>query len=41
MPDEKLDEVFVDQKYGTYLRNMDGVVEQSYYYLGQKSLLKR
>lgn len=41
MPDEKLDEVFVDEKYGTYLRNMEGVVEHSYYHLGQIVIIKK
>lgn len=41
MPDEKLDEVFIDRKYGTYLRNIEGVIEHSYYHMGQISLLKR
>lgn len=41
MPDEKLDEVFVDEKYGTYLRNIEGVIEHSYYHLGQISLIKK
>jgi hypothetical protein len=27
MPDSKLDEVFVDEKYGTYRRNIDGMIE--------------
>src|SRR5690606_21444666 len=29
MPDHKLDEIFVDEKYGTYLRNIEGVIEHS------------
>jgi hypothetical protein len=41
IPDEKLDETFVDEKYGTYLRNIEGVIEHSYYHLGQISLLKK
>lgn len=41
MPDEKLDEVFVDEKYGTYLRNIEGMVEHSYYHLGQVSLIRK
>lgn len=39
MPDEKLNEIFVDEKYGTYLRNIEGIIEHSYYHLGQISLL--
>ncbi|WP_435523095.1 DUF1572 domain-containing protein [Chryseobacterium indoltheticum] len=41
MPDSKLDEVFVDEKYGTYLRNIDGMIEHSYYHLGQITLIKK
>ncbi|WP_199117448.1 DinB family protein [Pedobacter sp. ASV28] len=39
MRDENLDQVFVDEKYGTYLRNIEAVIEHSYYHLGQISLL--
>lgn len=41
MPNEKLDEVFVDEKYKTYLRNMEGVIEHSYYHLGQIVIIKK
>ncbi|MBK8967017.1 MAG: DUF1572 domain-containing protein [Saprospiraceae bacterium] len=41
MPDEKLEAVFVDEKYGNYRRNIEGVIEHSYYHLGQISLLKK
>jgi len=41
MTDKKLSENFVDEKYGTYLRNIKGVIEHSYYHLGQISLLKK
>lgn len=41
LPDDKLDEVFVNKKYGTYLRNIEGVIEHSYYHLGQITLLNK
>jgi uncharacterized damage-inducible protein DinB len=41
MPDEKLVEAFVDAKYGSYQRNIDGVIEHSYYHLGQIVLIKK
>ena len=41
MPDEKLDEAFVDEKYGTYHRNIDGMIEHCYYHLGQIVLIKK
>src|SRR6478672_9775457 len=33
--EEKLNENFVEEKYGTYLRNVDAMIEHSYYHLGQ------
>lgn len=39
--DNMLDKPFVDEKYGTYLRNIEGVIEHSYYHLGQISLIKK
>jgi hypothetical protein len=41
MEDSAFDQPFVDEKYGTYLRNIEGVIEHSYYHLGQVSLLKK
>lgn len=41
MPDSKMNEVFVNEKYGTYLRNIDGMIEHAYYHLGQISLIKK
>ena len=41
MSDHQFDEVFVDKKYGTWLRNIEGVIEHSYYHLGQISLIRK
>ena len=41
MSAEKLGSVFIDEKYGTYRRNIEGMIEHSYYHLGQISLLKK
>ncbi|MBR9920484.1 MAG: DinB family protein [Bacteroidetes bacterium] len=41
MPDEKLDAPFVDEKYGDYRRNIEAMIEHSYYHLGQVSLIKK
>lgn len=41
LPNDKLKEVFVDKKYGTYQRNIEGLIEHSYYHLGQISLIKK
>jgi uncharacterized damage-inducible protein DinB len=39
MPEERLHEVFTDEKYGTYQRNIDAMIEHSYYHLGQVVLI--
>ena len=40
--DEKiLDDDFVEKKYGSYLRNIEAVIEHSYYHLGQIVLIKK
>lgn len=41
IPDDKIDEVFVDEKYGTYRRNIDGMIEHAYYHLGQITLIRK
>lgn len=41
MPEERLNEVFVDEKYGNYQRNIDAMIEHSYYHLGQIVLIKK
>lgn len=41
IPDEMLNSVFTDEKYGTYRRNIEGMIEHSYYHLGQIVLLKK
>jgi len=41
MEDSRFDEPFIDEKYGTCLRNIEGVLEHSYYHLGQITLLKK
>ena len=32
---------FVDEKYGTYMRNIDAMIEHAYYHLGQIVLIKK
>jgi hypothetical protein len=39
--DEMLDEPFVDEKYGTWRRNLEAVIEHSYYHLGQVVLIRK
>lgn len=41
MSDKDLDLEFVDEKYGTYTRNLNGMLEHSYYHLGQIVLIKK
>lgn len=41
MEDHILDQPFIDEKYGTFLRNIEGVIEHSYYHLGQISLIRK
>lgn len=39
LDDARLEQPFVDEKYGNYLRNLEGVIEHSYYHLGQVVLI--
>ncbi len=39
--EEQFDQPFIDEKYGSYLRNIEAVIEHSYYHLGQISLIKK
>ena len=41
LEETQLEQVFIDKKYGTYLRNIEAVIEHSYYHLGQISLIKK
>jgi uncharacterized damage-inducible protein DinB len=41
LPDEKLQENFADKKYGSYYRNIHGIIEHTHYHLGQIVILKK
>lgn len=41
MTDQQLDAVFVEEKYATYQRNIEGVIEHCYYHLGQIVLINK
>ena len=41
MPASQLNDPFTDEKYGTYLRNLIGILEHSYYHLGQIVIIKK
>lgn len=41
LPEAKLEEIFVEEKYGSYYRNIQGIIEHTYYHLGQIVLIKK
>ncbi len=41
LSDAQLEAIFVNEKYGTYRRNIEGLIEHSYYHLGQISLIRK
>jgi len=41
LPDDTFSEPFLDGKYGTYYRNIAGVIEHTHYHLGQIVLIKK
>lgn len=41
MTDEEIEAPFIVEKYGTYYRNLEGMIEHGYYHLGQIVLLKK
>ncbi len=41
MPDSRLYESFIDGKYGTWYRNLTGVLEHTHYHLGQIAIIKK
>lgn len=41
LPETKLWEVFAEEKYGNYLRNLLGIIEHNHYHLGQIVLIKK
>ena len=41
MDSDQLQQVFIDKKYGTYRRNIEAMIEHSYYHLGQIVLIKK
>ena len=40
LPESRLSENFVDAKYGTYYRCLEGLTEHCHYHLGQISIIK-
>ncbi len=41
LPEDCFDTNFTDEKYGSYYRNIHGIIEHTHYHLGQISLLKK
>lgn len=41
IPEDRLDAPFTDEKYGTYYRNIQGIIEHTHYHLGQIALVKK
>jgi hypothetical protein len=41
LPEEKLWADFTDPKYGTYYRNIHGIIEHTHYHLGQIVVIKK
>ena len=41
LPEAKLWEIFSEEKYGSYYRNIQGVMEHAHYHLGQIVLIKK
>jgi hypothetical protein len=41
MSEKLLEQPFVDEKYGNYRRNIDGMIEHSYYQLGQVVIVRK
>jgi hypothetical protein len=41
LPDDRLDEVFILEKYGNWYRNLLGIIEHTHYHMGQIVILKK
>ncbi|WP_046756211.1 DinB family protein [Kordia jejudonensis] len=41
LPEDCFDQPFTDEKYGSYYRNIHGIIEHTHYHLGQISLIKK
>ncbi len=41
LPESKLEEIFINDKYGNYYRNLHGVIEHYHYHLGQIVIIKK
>ncbi|MEL6989034.1 MAG: DinB family protein, partial [Bacteroidota bacterium] len=41
LTDDQIESHFVNEKYGNYNRNMNGMIEHCYYHLGQIAIIKK
>jgi hypothetical protein len=41
LPDDRLWDNFAEEKYGSYYRNIHGIIEHTHYHLGQIALVKK
>jgi uncharacterized damage-inducible protein DinB len=41
LPETRLGDYFADAKYGSYYRNLHGMIEHTHYHLGQIALIKK
>ncbi len=41
LPEQQLWEVFSQEKYGNYYRNLHGIIEHTHYHLGQIAVIKK
>jgi hypothetical protein len=41
LPEDRWMEIFVDERYGNYYRNIHGIIEHTHYHLGQIALIKK
>lgn len=41
LPEERFGEIFIDEKYGNYYRNIAGITEHIHYHLGQIVIIKK
>ena len=41
IPESRLAEIFCDEKYGNYYRNLTGIIEHTHYHMGQIVIIKK
>jgi len=41
LPESRFAEIFTDEKYGNYYRNIAGIIEHTHYHLGQIVMIKK